>query len=287
MGLDAGYGIGSLKPGVCTSSTRPASPYVGQTIFETDTNKMKVWLGSNWSSGTLHEITLAVDVLVVAGGGGSGYGNNAGGGGGGGLLYGSLQLARNSSTTISVGSGGTTSYASIGNGTNGVNSTVVINSTTYTALGGGSGSGNSNVNGSSGGSGGGGGNDGTTSGTGGSATQTSSNPFTGYGNAGASGGVGRGGGGAGGAGSGQTGGAGLTYFGATYSVGGTGSSTNVAGGANTGNGGSSGGAGGSGVVVVRYLTTDASGITITGGTSTTSGSYTIRTFTASGTLAIA
>jgi hypothetical protein len=48
-----------------------------------------------------------------------------------------------------------------------------------------------------------------------------------------------------------------------------------------------GGAGGSGVVIVRYLTADVSGRTITGGTATTSGSYTVRTFTASGSLVIA
>jgi hypothetical protein len=48
MGLDAGYGIGSLKPGVCTSSTRPGSPYVGQIIYETDTALAKVWDGSAW-----------------------------------------------------------------------------------------------------------------------------------------------------------------------------------------------------------------------------------------------
>ena len=46
MGLDAGYGIGSLKPGVCTSSTRPASPYDGQVIYENDTNRTLVWNGS-------------------------------------------------------------------------------------------------------------------------------------------------------------------------------------------------------------------------------------------------
>jgi hypothetical protein len=40
-----------LKPGVCTSSNRPANPFIGQTIFETDTSLMKVWLGSAWSSG--------------------------------------------------------------------------------------------------------------------------------------------------------------------------------------------------------------------------------------------
>jgi hypothetical protein len=48
MGLDAGYGIGSVKPGVCTSSTRPASPYNGQVIYETDTSLAKVWNGTTW-----------------------------------------------------------------------------------------------------------------------------------------------------------------------------------------------------------------------------------------------
>lgn len=48
MGLDSGYGIGSLKPGVCTSTTRPTNPYTGQTIYETDTLLAKVWTGSAW-----------------------------------------------------------------------------------------------------------------------------------------------------------------------------------------------------------------------------------------------
>ena len=71
----------------------------------------------------------------------------------------------------------------------------------------------------------------------------------------------------------------------------------VAGTANTGGGGGGGGGngnvvsfganGGSGVVIVRYLTADAATATITGGTATTSGSYTVRTFTASGSLVIA
>jgi hypothetical protein len=38
----------AIKPGVCTSSTRPSSPYVGQLIFETDTNRLSVWNGSSW-----------------------------------------------------------------------------------------------------------------------------------------------------------------------------------------------------------------------------------------------
>jgi len=37
-----------LRPGVCTSSTRPAAPYEGQMIYETDTDKVLVWNGSAW-----------------------------------------------------------------------------------------------------------------------------------------------------------------------------------------------------------------------------------------------
>ena len=37
-----------IRPGVCTSSTRPASPYDGQVIYETDTDKTLVWNGTGW-----------------------------------------------------------------------------------------------------------------------------------------------------------------------------------------------------------------------------------------------
>lgn len=36
------------QPGVCTSATRPASPYEGMVIYETDTNQTLVWDGSAW-----------------------------------------------------------------------------------------------------------------------------------------------------------------------------------------------------------------------------------------------
>ena len=49
MGLDAAYGIGSVKPGVCTSSTRPASPYDGQVVYQTDTDQTAVWDGTQWT----------------------------------------------------------------------------------------------------------------------------------------------------------------------------------------------------------------------------------------------
>ena len=37
-----------LTPGVCTSTTRPASPFEGMAIFETDTDRMLIWNGSTW-----------------------------------------------------------------------------------------------------------------------------------------------------------------------------------------------------------------------------------------------
>ena len=50
MPLSSVVGAQSIvKPGVCTSSTRPASPYVGQCIYETDTLLAKVWDGSTWA----------------------------------------------------------------------------------------------------------------------------------------------------------------------------------------------------------------------------------------------
>lgn len=36
------------QAGVCTSTTRPASPYEGQLIYETDTDLLRVWTGSSW-----------------------------------------------------------------------------------------------------------------------------------------------------------------------------------------------------------------------------------------------
>jgi hypothetical protein len=37
-----------IRPGVCTSTTRPSSPYDGQVIYETDTDLVKAWNGSTW-----------------------------------------------------------------------------------------------------------------------------------------------------------------------------------------------------------------------------------------------
>jgi len=53
-----------LRPGVCTSSTRPTAPYEGQMIYETDTDMLGVWNGSSWryfaSSATTNGSVLQV-----------------------------------------------------------------------------------------------------------------------------------------------------------------------------------------------------------------------------------
>ena len=37
-----------LRPGVCTSTTRPTAPYEGQMIYETDTDMVAIWNGTAW-----------------------------------------------------------------------------------------------------------------------------------------------------------------------------------------------------------------------------------------------
>lgn len=49
MPLSSVLGASSvIKPGVCTSATRPSVPYTGQMIYETDTQKVRVYNGSAW-----------------------------------------------------------------------------------------------------------------------------------------------------------------------------------------------------------------------------------------------
>ena len=240
---------------------------------------------------------ISVQYLVVAGGGGGAY-NGGGGGaggyrnatsgevtGGGGAAESALTLTTGT-YTVTIGAGDP-SYAGTGRGSNSVFGSI-------TSTGGGSGGGDVGSNvflpGQSGGSGGGGGYTGF---GGGGAGPRVTNPIQGNNGSGSSNG---GGGGAGSAGSGGSGGSGhassISGSAVTRAVGGAGSGGG-SGEANTGNGGGGnqanqwGGTGGSGVVIVRYLTSAATGLTITGGTKTTSGSYTIHTFNSSTSFVIA
>ncbi len=48
-----------IQPGVCTSTTRPASPFEGQAIYETDTDLTLVWDGSAWKALSTTSITAS------------------------------------------------------------------------------------------------------------------------------------------------------------------------------------------------------------------------------------
>ncbi len=255
-------------------------------------------------------------VLVIAGGGGGGTTLSGfidgGGGGAGGMTYDASHTVGIGSYAVTVGTGGaggTTSSGSAGNDS-------VFD--TITAVGGGGGAGTGA--GGNGGSGGGGGyNSGAQPGGNGTAGQGNNGGAANF-NGSISAGGGGGGAGAVGADAGSaTGGNGgngssnsITGSAVTYAGGGGGGS-NSRGNGGTGGGGNggasgpgvagtdglgggggggchgsgNGGKGGDGVVIFSYVTADWAAYIINGGTVTTDGANTVRTFTTSGTLSIA
>ena len=105
------------------------------------------------------------DILIVGGGGGGGY--FGGGGGGGAILFANNLLLNAGSYTIKVGKGGTGVSVGSQNGTNGIDSSIIINAIEHIAKGGGGGgsrdtSAGGGRNGVAGGSGGGGSHSNTT-----------------------------------------------------------------------------------------------------------------------------
>ena len=48
MGLSNSIPNAVLQQGVCTSTTRPSSPYIGQAVYETDTFSVRIWDGTAW-----------------------------------------------------------------------------------------------------------------------------------------------------------------------------------------------------------------------------------------------
>jgi hypothetical protein len=300
-------GTGAWKMPVGTTGQRPTGA-AGLIRLNTTTGNPE-WYDTTTSSWLQFSQAAgySVNYLVVGGGGGGGY-SIAGGGGAGGLLSSSTSLTAGTAYTITVGAGGAgaTTSGSVNSGTSSSFGAIA------TGVGGGGG-GSSGAAAASGGSGGGGnyvspyqtGGSGTSGQGFGGGTGQNGSPASGGGGGGASavganGGTGAGG--AGGAGSansisgasvnygGGGGGAGhLTALGGAGGAGGGGAGgqgiNGVAGTANTGGGGGgggvslNGGAGGSGVVIIAYAGSQRG----TGGTVTSSGGFTIHTFTASGT----
>jgi hypothetical protein len=253
------------------------------------------------------------------GGGAGGYRSSVAGEstGGGGVLEPAMTLIPGT-YTVTVGAGG--AGGGVGTGGQGSNSTFNY----VVALGGALGRVESTQNGASGGSGGGSGGTAGIGGRGAFLTQGYNGGAAGSRRGGGGGGasgdgaagtvapaggaglsssitgsaVSRGGGGGGGGGDNLLGGAGGTGGGGaggnavnTAAADGTAGTVNTgggggAGGARTTGGGGTGAAGGSGVVILRYLTSSASNFTITGGTITTSGSYTIHSFTSTADLVV-
>ena len=66
-----------------STASLPASANVGDVVFDTTANTVKVYNGSIWASGSSG---YELQILVVAGGGGGGH-QVGGGGGAGGVLY--------------------------------------------------------------------------------------------------------------------------------------------------------------------------------------------------------
>lgn len=291
-----------------STAQRPASPIEGYVRLNTDSDTVEYYDGENWNT---VNITYNVEYLVIAGGGCAGTNGGAGGGaggyrcsvfgemsGGGATAETPLAVSKGSSVTVIVGAGSAVANPGqffAGAGSNSSLGTVVSA--------GGGGGGNGGVPaylGGPGGSGGGGAAYGSyTPYSGGSGT-------SGQGYAGGNGNSGgnnwfasAGGGGAGAVGQssssnmGGVGGAGvassITGTSVTRAAGGSGyqqsTATTGSNGANSGGGGSfaTGGnannAGNSGVVILRYPGAQRG----TGGTVTSSGGYTIHTFTSSGT----
>lgn len=57
-----------FKPGVYTSLTRPSVPFIGQTIFETDTGRIKTYMGTTlgWIDRWYHEASEVAATIVTA-----------------------------------------------------------------------------------------------------------------------------------------------------------------------------------------------------------------------------
>jgi hypothetical protein len=293
--LNSSTGYFDLPAG--TTAQRPGSPVVGMIRYNSDEGQYEVYHSGSWKLLSVAGYTYSIEYIVVAGGagGGGGGGYEAGGGGGaGGYITSTATVAVGFPYTVTIGAGGAATGAG-GAGPDGFASSFSGSGVSLTTVGGGGGAGSNQVS-RGGGSGGGGSNWSQRGGAAGTAGQ---------GNAGGTGGTlnspsGQGGGGGGkGAvgnspgiggvgqadtwtGSSRTLAGGGSGAGGYASGGGGGGATAVAGTANTGGGGGGTNSapttgGGSGIIIIRYLGAQRG----SGGTYSSSGGYSIHTFTTS------
>jgi len=297
---------------VGTTAQRPSSAANGMIRFNSTDNNFEYYDGTRWRQPA--DAPYNIEYLVVAGGASGGEGHG-GGGGAGGYLDSTLYVAPLTAYTVTIGAGGAQKATGANaNGNSGNNSVFASATATAGGYGGGYSQG-----GGSGGSGGGAGGYGNPGGSGTSGQGNSGGNSSGVVNG--TGGGGGGATAAGNVGTtgspygqGGAGGAGINWksLGTFYAGGGGAGSDNAragglggssiggqgagnqgdatAGTVNRGAGGGGGGAGGSGsfrygaaggsgIVIIRYLGAQRG----TGGTVTSSGGYTIHTFTTSGT----
>jgi hypothetical protein len=256
------------------------------------------------SSGVAVSTLIELEAYLLGGGGGGGGGAfyNPGGGGGGGGTATSTRTISTGTITVTIGGGGTGGSSSFGS------SGGTTSATGFTSASGGSGGAgySSNAGGTSGnGFGGGAGAGGTGAGGGGGGAGAAGAacvpPRGGVGGSGANetytngGAITRGGGGGGSVANqdgpvAANGGAGGGGGGLSYNIGnGSPGSNNLGGGGGGGNlhsGAPAGGTGGTGYAVIRYITANKGTRTISGGSTTTYGSYTAHIFTGSGSLTV-
>lgn len=281
--------------------------YNGATVVLTYIDTARGWLASNGYP--IQPVGAYTATYLVVAGGGSGGCGRGGGGGAGGLLTSSATFTPGTAYTVTIGAGGAATSTSDTRGNSGANSSI---SNVASSIGGGAG-GAYTANGLSGGSGGGGADPNYTGGAGTAGQGYAGGNGSGYAANGAGGGgagavganvvsstvAGNGGigisssisgsatyyagGGGGGADGATTAGTGGNGGGGNGRAGG---GTASSGAPNSGGGGggayylaSTSGAGASGIVVISYQGPQRG----SGGTITTSGGYTIHTFTSSGT----
>ena len=182
--LDSSTGATAFPKG--TTGQRPVSPVAGYIRFNTTDNVMETYDGTEWltldSESWIPPPPPVTSVLLAGGGGGGNKAAGGGGAGGGGVLEGDVSLSTGELYSITIGNGGAaaTVYPTIGQP--GGDTTMISNTHSFTAYGGGTG-GVSETVGLDGGCGGGWGGAQSNGGyrAGGNAIQTNFTPLIGYG----------------------------------------------------------------------------------------------------------